>query len=437
KDVLSESSIMVLKSLEDKANRGALIAAPGNPALPWNEEAPEHDYEKSRLRISDSNGGYRRAWPRDMYHKALAFLAVGDVQTAVDVLHWFKKVQLSGGDRHGMWSQNMWVDGTPSWGAYQQDQVGLPVALTARLVEVGAVKYVDFREMVTRGMNYLIKRGPVTDQERWEENGGMSPNSLAGAVEGLLAAGWLEEKFGDVQRAIYYRGIAEDWRKNLKTWGLIQGGIYGDNYFARMEQGADIQLWDPSKHRLMKINNKGPGMPDQFREDSILDGGFVQWILTGLVDPLDGAFTKTLQLVDKLIRKKTPAGVGYFRYNEDSYGENFKGGAWPLLSGERALAALERGEDATEHIQFLRKSATSGDLIPEQDTLSVNPLGWSHGTYLIVRRSFAEGRSFYIPRRNLSVAENRKRALPLRVYAPTPTPMALRGLLPSARTPRN
>lgn len=437
KDPLSESSILVLKSLEDKANRGALIAAPGNPALPWNEEAPEQDYEKSRLRISDSNGGYRRVWPRDLYHKALAFLAVGDVQAAVDVLFWFRKVQFLSGDRQGMWSQNMWVDGTPSWGAYQQDQVGLPVALTARLVEMGAVKYVDFRDMVTRAMNYMIKRGPVTDQERWEENGGMSPNSLAGGVEGLLSAGWLEEKFGDMQRALYYRGIAEDWQKNLKTWGLIQGGVYGDNYFARMEQGGDISQWDPTKHRMMKINNKGPGMQDQFREDSILDGGFVQWILAGLMNPMDGAFTKTLQLVDKVIRKKTPAGNGYMRYNEDSYGEKFKGGAWPLLSGERALAALERGEDATEHIQFLIKSATSGDLIPEQDTLSVNPLGWSHGTYLIVRRSFAEGRSFYIPRRNLSVAENRRRARPLRSYTATPTPIGLRELVPAARARRN
>ena len=407
KDSLSESSILVLKALEDKSNRGAMVAAPGNPALPWNEEAPEHDYEKSRLRIGDSNGGYRRVWPRDLYHKALAFLAVGDLETPVDVLQWFKKVQLTG-DRVGMWSQNMWVDGTPSWGTYQQDQTGLPIALLARLVELGIVKYADYREMTTRAMAFLIQRGPYTEQERWEENGGMSPNSLAAAVEGLLAAGWLEEKFGDVQRAMYYRGIAEDWRKNLKTWGLISGGVYGDNYFARMEQGAGPAEWNPTKHSMMRIQNKAPGMPNQFREDSILDLGFTQWILAGLVDPMDGAFTRSLQLVDQLIRKKTPAGIGYIRYNEDSYGENFKGGAWPLLSGERALTALERNEDPTEHVAFLRKSANSGELIPEQDTLSVTPLGWSHGNYLIVRRSLAEGRSFYIPRRDLSVVERRR-----------------------------
>lgn len=401
-DPLFENSIIVLKSCEDKIVKGAFIAAPANPGIPWMIETLEQDYEKSRRRLEDTgNGGYHRVWPRDLYHKALALMAVGDLQTPLNVARWYRAVQLTSG-KPGSWAQNMWVNGQPSWTGMQLDQVGFPIVLVGRLVELKAANYDEFRDMVNRAAEFIIRNGPGTEQERWEENGGLSPNSLAVAVEGLLTAAWLESG-RDAKRAQAYLAKAQEWTSNLKRWTLIRNGAFGQNYFGRFELGHNGS-WNPQHHTSFRIANKRPGQQDHYREDEILDGGFLQWILAGLVDPKDGDFTNTLRIYDQHVRRNTYAGMGYIRYNHDSYGENHIGGAWPLLSAERAIAALERGEDYREHLSLIQRMSTSAHLIAEQDTLSVRPLAWSHGAYIVLKKSIQDRRSFYIPRRELRVS---------------------------------
>ncbi|MEQ1876291.1 MAG: glycoside hydrolase family 15 protein [Bdellovibrionia bacterium] len=403
-DPLFENSIIVLKSCEDKFMKGAFIAAPANPGIPWLLENAEQDYEKSRRRVDDhGNGGYHRVWPRDLYHKALALLSVGDFETPLNVARWYRLVQLRAG-KAGSFAQNMWVDGTPSWGGFQLDQTAFPIVLVARLVEVKAANYSEFRDMVNRAADFIMQAGPWTDQERWEENGGLSPNSLAAAVEGLQAAAWLE---GGSPRGQAFASRAAEWTTNLKNWTVVRNGAFGQNYIARLELGHNGTP-DPNNQGRYRIANKKPGQPDSFREDEILDGGFLQWILAGLVNPKDQEFTNTIRLYDQHIRKNTFAGLGYLRYNQDAYGENNVAGAWPLLSAERAIVALERGEDPREHAMVLTRSATPAGLIPEQDTISVRPLAWSHAAYILMKRSFNDRRSFYIPRRNLGKTEVRR-----------------------------
>ncbi|HEX4923442.1 MAG TPA: glycoside hydrolase family 15 protein [Bdellovibrionales bacterium] len=398
-DALLENSIIVLKSCEDKIVTGAFIAAPANPGIPWMWETVEQDYEKSRRRLEDTgNGGYHRVWPRDLYHKALALLAVGDVRTPLNVARWYKAVQLSSG-KPGSWAQNMWVNGQPSWTGMQLDQVGFPIVLVGRLVELKAANYDEFRDMVNRAAEFIMRVGPWTEQERWEENGGLSPNSMAAAVEGLMAAAWLESA-RDQKRAQAYLNKAQEWTANLKAWTLIRQGAFGENYIARFELGHNGS-WNPQHHSYFRIANKRPGQQDHYREDEILDGGFLQWILAGLVGPKDSEFSNTIRLYDQHVRRKTYAGLGYIRYNHDSYGENHVGGAWPLLSAERGIAAIERGEDFREHLLLMQNMSTSAHLIAEQDTLSVRPLAWSHGAYILFKKSIQDRRSFYIPRRNL------------------------------------
>lgn len=391
-DLLAESSVLLLKALEDRVHPGALIAAPANPALPVWREAPEQPYEEARLRRNDANSGYRRVWPRDLYHKAVALLSVGDRRTPAQIARWYRSVQLS----DGTWSQNMWVDGTPSWQGYQADQTALPLVLIDRLQSAGIVGYAEFRDMVRRAADTLVRRGPGTAQERWEENGGLSPNTFAAVIQGLRAAARLERS-GDGSASLgrSYDETATQWQDQLKNWLLIRHGFYGDGYFARLEISSP---WNPQQQDWLHIANLPASAQRSFREDEILDGGFLEWIIAGLVDPQDPDFTRTLRLYDEKVRKPTPFGPGYLRYNHDAYGENYLGGAWPLLSAERALAAIERREPRAEvdkHLYFIRSMATPAGLIGEQDTLAVRPLGWSHASYLILRRSLAEGRSWY------------------------------------------
>jgi GH15 family glucan-1,4-alpha-glucosidase len=106
----------------------------------------------------------------------------------------------------------------------------------------------------------------------------------------------------------------------------------------------------------------------------------------------DTAFRTTTVLIDRFLRSPTGA---YFRYTGDSYGFEFKGGGWPLLLGERAIAGIELGEDPGPAVQTFQRIATSSGMIPEQDTLSVSPLGWSHANYLLLKQSTKDRRSFY------------------------------------------
>src|SRR5262249_34888063 len=79
---------MVLKGLEDKTFRGAVIAS---PSTPWD----------------GGMSGYHAVWARDLYHVATAFDALGDRNTAYRLLDYLFRVQQK---PDGSFPQNSWID---------------------------------------------------------------------------------------------------------------------------------------------------------------------------------------------------------------------------------------------------------------------------------------------------------------------------------------
>ncbi len=381
-----EPHVLVIKGLEDKIFRGALIAGPTLPALPNYIEAVEWDYETARLRKGDVNGGYHRVWPRDATQMALGLLAAGDTFTPMSVAKYLARIQ----NPDGTFPQNTWVDGQTSWTGYQLDQSGFPILLVSRLVELGLVGYPEFQSMVIKAAESMVRRGPLTDMDRWEENKGISPNSLAIACQGLLEAAWLEKE--NPQRSQTYVSTCQSWRENLYYWTFVTSGSLGQNYFERMEVAGD-----PNHMAPITIHNDPVG-GSVFPENAIIDGGFIQWIISGLIPALDPHFTTSLQIYDRAARGPAPGGLGYLRYNHDGYGVGHQGRPWPLLSGERALASLVRGEDPSEHTRVMLSSVSPAGMLAEQTNVSASPLGWAHAEVLILARSLADNKSFYIPR---------------------------------------
>ena len=51
--------------------------------------------------------------------------------------------------------------------------------LAFRLHKLGALGSFDPGPMVKAAARYLMVKGPVTPQDRWEENSGYSPSTLA------------------------------------------------------------------------------------------------------------------------------------------------------------------------------------------------------------------------------------------------------------------
>jgi glucoamylase len=382
-----EVHMLVMKSLEDKNFKGSIVAGPTIPSLPDRIEALETDYESARLRTSDVNAGYRRVWIRDAFQMGLALLAGGDTETPLNVARHFKMVQKP----DGHFPQNTWVDRSYSWLGFQSDQTGFPIILVSRLVELGLANYQEFRTMVLNAADALVKTGALTGQERWEENGGYSPNSIAIACQGLLEASWLEKNF-DQGRAQLYSNTCAQWRNSLLQWTFIESGPLGQGYFERIEVAKPYDV----SHRTQIFIGNSPSGGSYFPENEIIDGGFVQWMLSGLVAPNDRHFASSLEVYDRsAVTSLNGSTKGYLRYNHDGYGINHIGRSWPLLSGERALAALYQGTDPNGYRDVMMASQGSGGLMPEQTGVSACPLGWAHAEVLLVDRSLNDNRSFY------------------------------------------
>jgi len=91
----------------------------------------------------------------------------------------------------GHWSQNMWLDGTPYWQGIQMDETALPILLVDLAAREGVIDQRErdaFGPMVRRAAAFLARNGPVSPQDRWEEDPGYSPFTVAAEIAALLVA---------------------------------------------------------------------------------------------------------------------------------------------------------------------------------------------------------------------------------------------------------
>jgi glucan 1,4-alpha-glucosidase len=170
---------MILKAHEDKASRGANIAS---LTVPWGggENANENNV-----------GGYHLVWSRDLYQVATAFMALGDKAAAERALDFLFKVQQK---PDGSFPQNSWLDGKPFWGSLQLDEVAYPLILAYQLGRFDKATYANH---VKKSADFIVKNGARTPQERWEEEAGFSPSTIAAEIAGLVCAAEIARRNGD------------------------------------------------------------------------------------------------------------------------------------------------------------------------------------------------------------------------------------------------
>ena len=149
---------------------GAFIAS---ASIPWGASKSDDDL-----------GGYHLVWTRDMIQSASALLACGRTETALRALVYLACTQ----HPDGGFAQNFWIDGTPYWSGIQLDEVAFPIILAWRLWKLNALGNFDIVPFVTRAASFLVRYAPVTQQERWEENAGYSPSTLAVVISALVCA---------------------------------------------------------------------------------------------------------------------------------------------------------------------------------------------------------------------------------------------------------
>ncbi len=115
----------------------------------------------------------------------------------------------------------MWVDGTPYWNGIQLDETALPILLVDLAHREKAISDADvirFWPMVQLAAGYLSRNGPVSPQDRWEEDPGYSPFTVAAEIAALLAAADMADLNHEPALATYLREIADVWNTSIDRW---------------------------------------------------------------------------------------------------------------------------------------------------------------------------------------------------------------------------
>jgi glucoamylase len=391
---------------------GAIIAS---LSVPWGFSKGDDDL-----------GGYHLVWPRDLVEAAGGLIAAGAHQEARQVLHYLQATQESDGN----WPQNMWLDGAAYWSGVQMDETAFPILLVDLANRHGALPEGELARlwpMVRRAAGFLVRNGPVTGQDRWEEDGGYSPFTLAVEIAALLAAADLALLMGACREAAYLCETADTWNDQIEYWTYSTGTELArqcaiDGYYVRIAPPETADAASPLMG-FVPIKNRPPGQ-SRWSASQIVSADALALVRFGLRSADDPRITNTVRVIDALLRTELPQGPLWRRYNEDGYGEHEDGlpfdGAgigrvWPLLTGERAHYEIAAGrlESARALLRTLEACASDGGLLPEQvwdgndiperglyfgrPSGSAMPLVWAHAEHLKLVRSLHDGQVFDLP----------------------------------------
>jgi len=405
---LLRSSIQVFFTHEDKSYPGGSVAS---LAIPWGASQS----------ANGNVGGYHLVWPRDLVKTAIARLAVDDKEGAKRTLLYLASIQ----EDNGGWHQNNWLDGRAFWDGIQLDETAFPIILARMLYAADALGDYDPWPMVKKAASFLIQTGPVTQQERWEEDGGYSPSTLANAIAAMVCAADFAARSQESALADYLHFVADWWASNIDSWTFATNSLLDANLPAHYERLNTIVVSQPDisdpNQGVIPIRNISPDQASEFPARDVVDAGFLQLVTYGVRSPHDPHILDSIKVVDHILKEKLPGGPCWHRYNHDGYGEHVNGDpflgwgvgqAWPLLTGERAHYELAAGNVAEairlartmeafagQHKLLPEQVWTLAD-IPEKDLIrgkasgSAMPLVWAHAEYVRLLRSIADGKVF-------------------------------------------
>ena len=396
-------SEMVLAASEDKTYRGAFVAS---PTMPW----------AWGTGLQTPSGPYHLVWSRDLYEIATALIADGDTAGARRALHFlfFRQQQPD-----GSFPQNSYVTGTPALSNLQLDEAADPIILAWQLGAHDPATWQHVKLAADFIVGWHDNQGhtaPYTPQERWENQAGYSPATIAAEIAGLVCAASIAQQNGDGADATKYLQTADAWRANLNAWTLTTTGPYGSAYYLRLTKDGN-----PNAATTYSVGDSGPTLDQR----AVVDPSFLDLVRLGVIAPDDPNILSTLHVVDSQLSVLTPNGRFWHRYTGDGYGEQKDGQpwnvgfpaasqttigrVWPIFTGERGEYELAAGHSAAPELRAMAATANPSGLLPEQvwdqnppsdqpgfasgtPTFSATPLAWTHAQFIRLAWSIAAGR---------------------------------------------
>ncbi|HEX8004867.1 MAG TPA: glucodextranase DOMON-like domain-containing protein [Trebonia sp.] len=395
----------VLKASEDKTYPGAVVAS---LASPWGQSVPAGTTQNGEPSYF---GSYREVFARDLYEAFTGLLADGDITTARNAtLFLFDRQQQADGSM----PRNSLVNGktAPDTGGTQLDEAAYPILMALEAGLGGDAGL--YQNHIKPAADFLVSHGPSYGVERWEEQSGYSPSTIAAEIAGLTAAAHIARQHGDTARADLYQATADDFQRSIKNWTVTTTGPDAPRYFIRLSKTGD-----PNAAISYGLGNGGPTVDQR----SVIDGGFQELVRLGELPASDPDIQASLNVLDKQISVSTPSGTGYYRYgtnaadgSADGYGDCYQpsqtscatvgapwpptdtgtGHLWPVLSGERAESDIAKGDaaGASELLNAMIDFSSGVGLVPEQawedPNLSASPYGSDPATASI---GFTDGKA--------------------------------------------
>ena len=403
---------MALHAAEDKSFRGASVAGFGTP---WG------DFTNG----AEPSAGYHRVWGRDLYQQATGLIAAGDSTQALRMAQFLWNSQFivalapGTGPSYAPGSFPRFSPVSGSGGAAaadlgcceQLDQEAFAILLAWM---TGLTDNATYQRIKTTA-DHIAAVGPATT-ERWEEQFGQSPSSMAAIIAGLVAAADIARQNGDPASAAGWEATADSWRSSLADRTFTTDGFWGGHrYYERIDKTQN-----PNDSETLGFDEG-----DFFAHD-IVDFGFLDLVRLGVVAPDDPKVSASLSPSasasdgNSTVQVTINGDTYFHRYNHDNYGESDSdctgwrlpphgpdhyGRLWPVLSGERGEYEIANGRSADVYLQSIADAANDGYFVPEQiwdrpdipcftagrPTGSAAPLNWAEGQYLRLAQSIDAG----------------------------------------------
>jgi oligosaccharide amylase len=373
---LYKRSCLIIRTQVDE--RGAVIAANDSDVLRFNRDT------------------YSYMWPRD---GALVAAAM-DLAGYVELPRRFYAMCGELISREGYLLHKYNPDGSAgsSWHAWstpegrlelpiQEDETALPVwALWLHYERLRDLEFLRplYRKLVRTAADFMSTfREPHTGLpapsfDLWEERRGIHAFTTAAVWAGLTAACRFADAFGQHELATRYRTAADE-----------------------IQRAALEHLWDEDRGRFVRtLTVLADGT---LVKDPTLDISLSGIWLFGMLPADDPRVRATMRAIEERLQVRSAIG-GLARYENDQYfresgGE--PGNPWfigTLWLAEHHIACARRIEDlepARKILEWCRARALPSGVLPEQlhprtgDPLSVSPLTWSHGAFVMAAQRYA------------------------------------------------
>ena len=272
---------------EDKTFPGAIVAG---LASPWGQAVSAGDPSNTYF------GSYREVFARDLYEAWTGLIAAGDLATARDAtLFLFKRQQLPDGSM----PRNSLVNGKlapDSFGA-QLDETAYPILMAAQL---GLTDRRATHDRHQAAANFVVRPRARFGVERWEEQAGYSPSTIAAEIAGLLAA-------ADIADANHDAAVGAPVPRCRRRLPALDQGL--DGHDQRPARGRavlhpPVQDRRPERGDHLQRRQRRPDARPAHRHRRRLPRA----ARLGCCRPTDPDVASSLPVVDATIKSDTPSG---------------------------------------------------------------------------------------------------------------------------------